>query len=253
MQEKVFYQNSNGQKMCGILSNNSDSLNSPIVIISHGFTSSKNTQSWGNLVQLLNDKGIATFRIDLFAHGESAGKLEDITTSKAVDGIMKAIELVKNRGYQKIGLLGSSFGGISSIMAASKFPEIVFLALRCPVCDYKQELLQNLGNERIEKWKVTGITKIKDAGKYHRLKYSLYDDIKNNEPYKVVDKINCPVFIVHGDQDTCVPVTQSRKFVKLVKNGRIHEIKDADHWFPEGHQRSEMVKKMYEFITNKVK
>ena len=253
MQEKIYYQNSNGEKMCGVISNNTDSTDKPIVIISHGFTSSKDTKSWGNLVELLNGKGIATFRIDLFAHGESYGKLEDITVSKAVDGIIKAIELVKNRGYTKIGLLGSSFGGISSIMAASKFPEAIFLALRCPVCDYRQELIQSLGIEKIKQWKEKGITEIEDAGKLHKLKYSLYEDIEFNKPYKVAKKINCPVFIVHGDHDTCVPVTQSRKFAGLVKNGRLHEIKGADHWFPEGPQRTEMVEKEYEFITNKVK
>ena len=98
-----------------------------------------------------------------------------------------------------------------------------------------------------------GITEIEDAGKLHKLKYSLYEDIEFNKPYKVAKKINCPVFIVHGDHDTCVPVTQSRKFAGLVKNGRLHEIKGADHWFPEGPQRTEMVEKVYEFITNKVK
>jgi len=107
--------------------------------------------------------------------------------------------------------------------------------------------------EKIKQWKEKGITEIEDAGKLHKLKYSLYEDIEFNKPYKVAKKINCPVFIVHGDHDTCVPVTQSRKFAGLVKNGRLHEIKGADHWFPEGPQRTEMVEKVYEFITNKVK
>lgn len=253
MQEKVFYKNSTGQKMCGVISNNTDSTEKPIVIVSHGFTSSKDTKSWGDLVEKLNNQDVATFRLDLFAHGESEGKLEDVTVSKAVDGILKAIELVKNRGYQKIGLLGSSFGGISSIMAASKFPEVIFLALRCPVCDYKEELIKSLGLEKIKEWKEKGIAEIEDAGQLHKLKYSLYEDIQNNEPYKVAEKINCPVFIVHGDHDTCVPITQSRKFIKLVKNGKLHEIAGADHWFPEGPQRNEMVEKMYEFITKQIR
>ncbi len=250
MEERIFYPNSASQKMCGILSNNSANTNVPLVILVHGFSSSKNTQSWSNLVELLNNEGIAVFRIDLFAHGESEGNFADLTTSKAVDGVHHAIEYVKELGYQKIGLLGSSFGGLSSLMTASQRDDLQFLGLKSPVSDYESELLLKLGEKKILTWKTQGQTKLKDGDKYFDMNYTSFEDAKNNRPYEVVNKIKIPILIVHGDHDTEVPIDQSRKLVKLLPNAKLVEVSGADHGYKKPGERKEMVEVFYQFIMD---
>src|SRR3972149_4115310 len=113
MEEKTSFQNSKGDKLVGIVnkSNNKDW----ILIMAHGFSSNKNTKNFVKLSEMLRTKGISSFRFDFWGHGESDGKFENITISEAVDDILNAIKFVKELGYKNIGLLGSSFGGISSI------------------------------------------------------------------------------------------------------------------------------------------
>ncbi len=119
MDSKIFFKNSKGNKLCGIVNNPSKSKVKPIIVLAHGFSSNKNSGTYTVLTERLAKYNISTLRFDFYGHGESEGRFEDITISEAVDDILQAIKYLKLQGYKKIGLMGSSFGGISSIIAAS--------------------------------------------------------------------------------------------------------------------------------------
>src|SRR3989338_7186738 len=130
MQEKSYFSNSKGNKICGILSNPTSELSTPVIILCHGFTTSKNNFTNTKLEKMFNEQKISTFRFDFFGHGESEGNFEDITISEAVDDISNAIRLLKNLGYSKIGIVGSSFGGMAALLVASKIDDLFVLALK---------------------------------------------------------------------------------------------------------------------------
>mgnify|MGYP000731207230 CR=1 FL=1 len=119
-EHKLTFQDAEGLNVVGILSNPTSSLEKPIIILAHGFSSSKESVTFTTLQNTLNKHKISTFRFDFFGHGESDGKFADVTISKAINNLLHAITFLKEQGYTKIGLFGSSFGGISSIIAASK-------------------------------------------------------------------------------------------------------------------------------------
>jgi len=130
MKEKIFFKNSKGNKLCGILSNPTSKKEKPIIILCHGFSTSKEGRTYVRLEEILNDNGISTFRFDFFGHGESEGKFEEVTTFESVDDIHNAIKFLKKSGYIKIGLVGSSFGGMASIIEAGKTDELYILGGR---------------------------------------------------------------------------------------------------------------------------
>ena len=88
MKEKIFFEDSKGNKVCGIISNPSGNKTKPIIILCHGFSSSKDSRTYLTLQKSLNQKNISIFRIDFYGHGESDGKFEDVTTSLAVDDLI---------------------------------------------------------------------------------------------------------------------------------------------------------------------
>ena len=102
MKKKIFFKNSKGSKLCGILSNPTSQKEKSIIILCHGFSTSKEGRTYVRLEQILNGSGISTFRFDFFGHGESEGKFEEITTSEAVDDIQNAIRFLKESDYKKI-------------------------------------------------------------------------------------------------------------------------------------------------------
>lgn len=243
MEEKLFFNNSKGIKLCGILSNPTGDKTKPIIILVHGFNTRKDSSTNIALVDKLNKKNISTFRIDLFAHGDSEGNFESLTQSEAVDDVMQAIEFLKKLGFSKIGLEGSSFGGLAAIMAASKTKDVYLLALKCPVSSY-YEFKDYIDKKLITEWRKTGYS-IREGKK---LKFTFYEDIKNNIAYDVADKITVPTLIVHGDADAKVPVEQSIKLSKLIPNCQLKIIKGAGHRFQEGNAKEKMLNTIVDFI-----
>lgn len=254
MYEKLFFEDSNKNKLMGILSNPSDNKNNPIIILCHGLTSNKESIAFPTFEKLFNEKNISTFRFDFFGHGESEGLFENITITKAVDGILNAIKFLKDLGYKKIGLIGSSFGGIVSIIASSKTNDLFVLGLKCPVSDYEEQMKLKKSEEEIQMWKEIGfdfyIRPNKDA---LRINYTFYEDFKNNDAYKAAEKINIPTIIVHGDKDEKVPIEQSIKISKIIKNCKLEIIEDCDHYFSKKEHFDKMIKLIVEFIEKESK
>lgn len=91
-----------------------------LVLLCHGFLSNKNSTTNTALTRLLLAGGIATFRFDFFGQGDSQGPFESITLTTALDQALRALDLIRARGYRRIGLMGSSFGGLVAILAAER-------------------------------------------------------------------------------------------------------------------------------------
>ncbi len=249
MKEKLFFKDSKGNKVSAILSEPADDKKT-IIILCHGFTSNKNRTTYLRLEENLNKYNIDTLRFDFYGHGESDGKFEDITTSKAADDVLSAIKFVKEKGYEKIGLFGASFGGMASLVAASLSKEIYILALKCPVSDILAKIIADISKSSLEEWKNRGyIYYTNPIGKKFKLNYSFYEDAKNINGKEIAEKIKIPTLIVHGDADITVPVAQSIKTSKLIEDCKLEIIKGADHPFSKKKDFNKMLKLIIDFIV----
>lgn len=250
MTQKIFFENSKGNKLVGILSNASYDKTKPIIVLCHGFSASKQSTTYLRFEEILNSKQISTLRFDFYGHGESDGKFEDITISEAVDDTLQAINFVKNLGYTKIGLFGSSFGGIASIMAASNSKDIFVLALKSPVSNDMEKMLAERRTQGPEAWKKKGYLNYTNAtsGEKLRLNYSFYVDAQHINGYKVAKKIEVPTIIVHGDEDKIVPIEQSIKTASIIKDCRLDVIKGANHFYSKPEDFEKMLELISEFI-----
>jgi dipeptidyl aminopeptidase/acylaminoacyl peptidase len=253
MEKKVFFNHPSGVKLCGILDNPSNNPQNPIVIIVHGFTSSKDSKSYPPLIKRLKEAGISTFRIDLFAHGESEGNFADITISKGKESILAAINYLKEENYQNIALLGSSFGGISALMAASETKSLFCLALKSPVSDLLQVKFQREENI-LERWKKDGVIDYIDKSGSKKLNYDFIEDEKQNRPFAIAGKIKIPTLIVHGDKDEIVTYQNSVKLNKLLPNSQLHTVKNANHGYSSDPEHfAEMTKVISDFLIKESK
>lgn len=247
MEKKINFTNSKGDNLVGILT--ATKKRDLIVIITHGFSSNKNTKNFVKLSKMLSKSKIASLRFDIWGHGESDGKLEDISISEAVDDALCAIKLVKKLGYKKIGLIGSSFSGISSIMAASKTSDLSFLILKSPVSDYWKLENERYTKKELTDWKIKGFILYEDDGIFKKINYSFVDDFKNNNAYKAAKKITISTLIVHGDFDKDVPHSQSKKLVSYLPNAKLITIKNANHRYTNKIHAKQMLKTIFDFIS----
>ncbi len=249
MKEKIDFKTSKGNKLCGILSNPTSQKERPIIILCHGFSTSKDSFTNTRLEKILNENGISTFRFDFFGHGESEGKFEDITVSEAVDDIQNAVKLLKESGYKKIGLVGSSFSGMASLLLASKIDDLYVMALKSPVSDYMGLIIARSNQEEIKAWKEKGLIDITGAhGEKLKLRYSFFEDSKKLSGFKSALQIKIPTLIVHGNRDETVPVEQSIKTASLIKSCRLEMIEGGDHLYSDPKHFEQMLNLISTFI-----
>ena len=243
--ETVSFSDSKGNKLLGIVSIPKQAKS--IVIMSHGFTSSKDGKLYLELESELNKNGIGTFRYDYYGHGplyckDSAyGVSKDVTISKCVDSLKAALELVRSKGTSEIGLIGSSFGGLISLIIASQDSKIKALALKSPVTEPVEFWKERLGNQRIEKWKKEGIMHYDERSEKFELNYGFWEDLITFDTFKMAKHITCPILIVHGDKDFVVPIKQSQDFAKVVKT-KVRIVKGANHVYSDPLHYKEMKK-----------
>jgi len=204
-------------------------------MLCHGFLSSKNSTTNRTLTRLLNEQGLATFRFDFFGQGDSDGPFEEITTSLAVHQTQSALDLVAAGGYDRIGLVGSSFGGLVAILTAAERRDIACLALKCPVVDFAEELRLTFGPEELARWQATDtIPNIMGGPDRVRLRYDFYEDSLMQIAYGPAERIIAPTLIVQGEQDECVPLHQSLRLHNALGGPkRLDLLPGADHQFTQ--------------------
>lgn len=249
MEQKLYFQKSNGVKLCGLLSRPDQFKKKLLIIFIHGFTSNKNTTNFVKLVKILSQHKIPSFRFDLFGHGESGGKIEEITVSEAVDDVLSAIKSAKKLGFNNIGLVGSSFGGLASIVASSLFKEVKFLVLKSPVVNLLEKEILTKSEKEINDWKQKGFRYYYTSeGRKLKINFSFFEDAGRYDGYQIAKKINIPILIVHGDKDQTVPVSQSIKFSKITPNSQLVLIKNADHRYTNKRHAKKMIDTISKFI-----
>jgi uncharacterized protein len=250
MEQALTFRDEWGHRVSAILSR-SDHPARAIAILCHGFLSNKNSTTNTTLTRLLNAQGVATFRFDFFGQGESDGLFEDITTSLAAGQAMAAIHSVLARGYKTIGLVGSSFGGLVSILTTAQRQDIACLALKCPVVDFAEELRLEFGPDEMARWKETDtIPNLLGGSARVRLKYRLYEDCLRQVAYDPAKMIATPTLIVQGQKDEMVPLHQSKKFFDLLRGPkRMDLLPEADHQFTRAEDFHAMTTSITEWLV----
>jgi uncharacterized protein len=93
------------------------------------WTFGKNYKLAKIIADYLNKNGIAVYRYDDRGFGKSTGSAETLTSfDDLAEDVYSAVTALRSRkDIGKIGLLGHSLGGILSIIAAAKHPDIDFI------------------------------------------------------------------------------------------------------------------------------
>lgn len=223
MMEKIFFDNGRGIALCGVLE--MPNPKAPIVILCHGFSTSKNTPKIAALWPRLLEQGMGSFRFDFFAHGESGGDFEKITLSEAVRDVKAAFAYMRHRFPQsQIALCGSSFGGAACFYACSQL-ELKSMVLVNPVAFYKEKLDCEYGKKGILAWKELGYI-VKHEKK---ISYSFYDDLAKYDGKESARSIRTPTVFIHGDKDDVVDYRDSQLLASIVAGAQLYTVEGGDH------------------------
>lgn len=227
--EKRKFKNSKGLTISAIYEG--EEKDAPVVVLCHGFGSSKDNKSTKLLAQKLVKQELSVYRFDFTGCGQSEGKIEnDLTPQQGLEDLESAIS---DLSRDKFALYGSSYGGYISLIYSTKNP-VLALGLKAPVSDYAA-VLHLKGNDKEERAK---------GFKEQAGKINIYKDAKN---------ITAPVLIIHGGADNVVPLAQSEKLLKnLGGEKRLAVLHNATHDITSGPELEETTNLLTEFFAEKL-
>lgn len=236
-EKKVFYQSSDGKKICGIIAEPQKVKG--WVLLAHGITMDKN--EWNNfyvdITHQLYEKGFASLRFDFRAHGESEGAQEDMTIIGELLDIKASAQKIFERWDGEISLIGTSFGaGPVILYAIQNKKRVDCIVLLCPVLDYTATFLKPITPWAKETFNEEGFKHLKEKGYIlldgkFKLGIKLIEEFKVVKPYEILSEIEHPVLTIHGNKDTMVPFKISQKYGAPNKKSQFVPINGADHGF----------------------
>jgi uncharacterized protein len=184
------------------------------------------------------DRGTTTLRFDFRGHGESAGRQEDLTLAAVRNDIRAAIAVVRREigAGAPTSLLGASFsGGNCAAYAAERPSDVDRLVLINPLLNYKKRFIDDkpywhddqLDAEQVDELTINGFIPHSPTFKLGR---PLLNEVIHFNHLAVLAAVKPPTLILHGTEDTFIPVQSSRDAVDLIgAPTTLVEIEGAQH------------------------
>ena len=208
----------------------------PLVIVLHGFTSSKDRAHTVAACEAMREAGFATLRFDLYGHGESGGEFRNHTLYKWISNTLAVLDYARALDFvTDIYLSGHSQGGLVAALVGGMAQDLVKgLILRAPAFMIPRSARKGslLGfhfdplhiPEEIQV--IKGLTL---DGNYIRIAQTIHVE-------DAIRRFPGPVLLLHGDADDVVPLEDSIEAAKQFHDCQLAVIPGETHHydrFPE--------------------
>ncbi|KAF2302715.1 hypothetical protein GH714_001388 [Hevea brasiliensis] len=215
-QEKVIIPNKHGEKLVGLLH---DTGSKEIVVLCHGFRSTKENETMVNLAVALENEGISAFRFDFAGNGEVKVHLH-MDLIAILDWQMGGLK-------PKLLVVGEVDGNRNYSFARGQFG--------APICFNNSD--------------ISSVVNV--SGRYdlnRGIEERLGKDFYGKDQAR---RILLMVFTVHGSADEIIPVEDALEFAKIISNHKLHIIEGANHSYTS-HQ-AELSSAVLNFIKETLK
>ncbi|GLT79093.1 hypothetical protein SLA2020_505990 [Shorea laevis] len=246
-QQKVIIPNKHGEKLVGILH---ETRSKQIVVLCHGFLSSKGEENMVNLAAALEKEGISAFRFDFAGNGESEGQFEYGNYFREADDLRSVIQHFNGANRMVAAILGHSKGGGVVLLYASKYHDIHTVVNVSGRYDLKMGIEERLGKDFMDQIKKDGYLDVKNKKggvEFRVTEESLVDRLNTNmhEACLKIDK-ECRVLTIHGTADQIIPVEDAFEFDKIIPNHKLEIVEGANHCYTK--HRTELASIVVNFI-----
>ena len=205
--------------------------NTSYIVFLHGFMSNLEGKKPKTFLDFAKKNKLGFLALEYSGHGKSSGKFINGNISKWTKETSQLIKKVVKKN--KIILVGSSMGAWISLNQFKFFKEqiIGFLGIGSAP-EFLDGLMWKKFSKKMKKEiKKNGIINLKHGDYEYPISLQLIKDGKKNKVLnkKIYQKLN--VTMIHGDKDESVPVSYSRKVLKIFKKSKkkLIIVKNGDH------------------------
>jgi pimeloyl-ACP methyl ester carboxylesterase len=224
----------------------------PYVVFLHGFMSDLEGQKPRKILKFCNSKKIGFLAMEYSGHGKSSGKFTKGNISKWTNEVRTAIKRVVKKN--KFILVGSSMGSWISLNQFKFFNNQIlgFLGIGSAPEFLENLMWKKFNNKMKNEIKKNGIYNVKNGNYEYPITYQLIKDGRKNKILNKKIKNKIYVTMIHGKKDEVVPISYSKKVLKVFKNAnkKLVIIKNGDHSLSSKRNLDKITKELNNIISN---
>ena len=205
--------------------------NSIYIVFLHGFMSDLEGKKPKSFFNFAKKNKLGFLALEYSGHGKSSGEFINGNISKWTKETTILIRKIVKKN--KIILVGSSMGAWISLNQFKFFKEQIvgFLGIGSAP-EFLERLMWNKFSKKMKKEiKKNGVINLKHGNYEYPISLQLIKDGKKNQVFNKRIYYQLNVTMVHGRKDESVPVSYSRKVLKIFKNSkkRLVIVENGDH------------------------
>lgn len=227
----------------------------PVVIFCHGYKGFKDWGAWNEMAEIFARENFFFIKfnfshngttpefptqfMDIEAFGENNFLKELDDLQYIIDHIFSSqFDLASHIDHQEINLIGHSRGGGIAALKAAEEDRITKLVTFSGVSDFASRFPDE---DEIEKWSKRGVSYIINARTKQQLPhhFQFYTNFIENEERltisRAVKELEIPHLIVHGSNDTSVPISDSGELFEWSPFPDLLLVERADHVYGQSH------------------
>ena len=223
----------------------------PLVLLVHGGPHARDdfTFDWwssflasrGYAVLQVNFRGSTGYGYDWFnaGRGRWGDGLMQTDVEDGVDALVKAGHVDGAR----VCIVGASYGGYAALAGATVTPDRYACAASINGVSDPEDMLKEANKagktSMISEW-------------WGKSMGSDLEQLRRVSPLRHADKVRVPILLLHGIEDSVVPIEQSRamhaKLQRASRNVRYAELGGDDHWLSSASTRTMMLRELEAFL-----
>lgn len=239
MEESINFRNSRDQTLAGVMHKPNIQTNAgkyPLAIFCHGLGSSKEGRKASFFSRILPENGIGLFRFDFTGCGGSDGLLDDTTATRRVDDLKAAYNIATSHEWvdrNRIALIGSSFGGLVSLIALAEGLQAKTAVFISPASDFKEHHRK---------------PRVSDG-----IRNEFYIDVWKRDVFSLARNIRFPCLLVHGNVDDICFISGSEKLMESLPMGsKLEVIHGEGHFYKKPENFEKMIRLSAEWLKEKL-